>query len=234
MPDWVPETIGQSTAPVWRGRGVHRKEGDPAEIAAEVERLEWLWTTGIPCPAVVDHTPGRLVTRTLPGRSAAAGDWPPGVLPRIVDGLTDVLHALQALPIADCPFDRRLPVSVERAEANAAGGRVDLDDLDEERRGWTLDRLLDESRATRPSIEEPVVSHGDLSLPNVIMDDDGRVTGLVDLGLLGVADRHCDLALAGRSLVFNHGDRYAERLYARFPDVDRERLAFYRLLDEFS
>jgi kanamycin kinase/aminoglycoside 3'-phosphotransferase-2 len=71
-------------------------------------------------------------------------------------------------------------------------------------------------------------------MPNVLFDDDGRVTGLVDLGLLGVADRHFDLALAGRSLLFNRGAGWAERLYARFPDVDPERLAFYRLLDEFA
>ena len=233
MTEWEPETIGQSNARVWRGRGVHRKEGDPDAIAAEAERLAWLAGTGIPCPEIVEHTPGRLVTSTVPGRSAAE-DWPADRLPRLVDGLTEVLRALQALAVAGCPFDRRLAISVAAAEANAAAGLVDLDDLDDERRGWTVDRLLAELRATRPATEEPVVSHGDLSLPNVLFDDDGRVTGLVDLGLLGVADRHCDLALAGRSLLFNWGAGWAERLYARFPDVDSERLAFYRLLDEFA
>jgi kanamycin kinase len=232
--EWNPETIGQSTARVWRGAGVHRKEGDPATIAAEAERLAWLNMTGIPCPEIVEHTPGRLVMTTVPGRSAAAGEWPVEMVPRLIDGLTDVLRALQALPIADCPYDRRLAVTMAEAAANAATGLVDLDDLDGERRGWTIDRLLAELRATRPSTEDLVVAHGDLSMPNVLFDDDGRVTGLVDLGRLGVADRHQDLALAGRSLHVNWGEGYAERLYARFDDVDPARLAFYRLLDEFA
>lgn len=234
MTEWNPETIGQSTSRVWRGAGVHRKEGDPATIAAEAERLVWLGTTGIPCPEIVEHTPGRLVTTTLPGRSAAEGEWPVEMVPRLIDGLTDVVRALQALPPDDCPFDRRLAVTMAEAEARAAAGEVDLDDLDDERRGWTIDRLLAELRATRPSTEDLAVAHGDLSMPNVLFDDRGRVTGLVDLGLLGVADRHQDLALAGRSLHFNWGPGYAERLYARFDGVDPQRLAFYRLLDEFA
>jgi kanamycin kinase len=72
--EWEPETIGQSNARVWRGRGVHRKEGDPEAIAAEADRLVWLAGTGIPCPEIVEHTPGRLVTSTAPaGRRPRTG-----------------------------------------------------------------------------------------------------------------------------------------------------------------
>ena len=107
----------------------------------------------------------------------------------------------------------------------------DLDDLDEERRGWTLDRLVAELLATRPADEDLVVCHGDLTLDNVLFDPDtGRATGLIDAGRLGVADRWMDLALATRSLG-PAADRYLAR-YGIAPDPAK--LAFYRLLDEFG
>ena len=46
-----------------------------------------------------------------------------------------------------------------------------------------------------------VVCHGDACLPNFLADPDSlQVTGMIDVGRLGVADRHLDLALAVRSM----------------------------------
>ena len=82
-----------------------------------------------------------------------------------------------------------------------------------------------------------VVCHGDLCLPNLLVDG-GRFSGFIDLGRLGVADRHADLAL----LVANVGDTFEglaraarERLDAGYPrSVDDDRLAFYLRLDPLT
>jgi aminoglycoside phosphotransferase len=75
----------------------------------------------------------------------------------------------------------------------------------------------------------------------VLLDETGAtVTGLVDLGRLGRADRHTDLALMSRSLADpalnpQFGDEYARAyLQACREPVDPDRLAFHRLLDQFA
>ncbi|HEY7816158.1 MAG TPA: phosphotransferase, partial [Nakamurella sp.] len=89
-----------------------------------------------------------------------------------------------------------------------------------------------------PTTEDPVVCHGDLCLPNVLADaHTGRITGVIDLGRLGVADRHQDLALATRSLGPANPqfgpDAAQVFLTAYGLPVEPALLAFYRLLDEF-
>lgn len=252
---WTPVTVGCSGAAVYRlerhgeagylkiaGPPVHPDSG--FDLAAEAERTAWLAAQGIPAAEILDRDTGPaggwLLTRAVPGRSAA-DPWPAGQLPAVVDALADLARTLHALPAAACPFDRTLAVTLPDARHAAAAGLVDLDDLDERRTGWSADRLLAELAATVPAVEDVVVCHGDLCLPNVLLDPDTlRVTGLIDLGRLGRADRYADLALAARSLAAPVNAQYApglaDRFLARYDPpggVDTRRIAFYQLLDEF-
>ncbi|HEY3501710.1 MAG TPA: aminoglycoside 3'-phosphotransferase [Actinocatenispora sp.] len=212
-----------SGAVVSRRNGVYRKESDdPAhDLVGEGHRLVWLRAHDIPAAEVLDCRPGLLVTAELPGRSAAE-EWPAAARGRIVDGLADVARALHALPVADCPYDRRLAVTVPAALASGSDRR-----------------LRAELAATRPADEDPVVCHGDLCVPNVLFDPDTyELTGVVDVGRLGVADRWVDLAIATRSLTNDLNPQYgpwaADRFLARYGVApDPARIAFYRLLDEF-
>jgi kanamycin kinase len=251
--EWRPVTGGLSGAGVWRLHGspdcfvklappsAHRDTG--FDLRAEAERLAWLGGRGLPVPEVVDvGSDGAmtwLVTTAVPGRSAAQ-TWPREQHTAVVDALADMVRALHALPVESCPFDRSLAVTLPDAHHAAEAGLIELDELDDERAGWTTEQLLAELEATRPAVEELVVCHGDLCLPNVLLDPGTLgVTGLIDLGRLGRADRYSDLALVTRSLVDDLdpelGPGLQQRFLARYgePDVDPARLAFYRLLDEF-
>ena len=148
--------------------------------------------------------------------------------------LADALRGLHALPVAVCPFDQRLASRLQAAQARVEAGRVDADDFDDERLGQSAQQVFAELRATRPDHEDLVVSHGDACLPNLLAVE-GRFSGFIDCGRLGVADRYQDLALAARSLVHNFGDtRWVASLFRSYGVVpDERRLAFYRLLDEF-
>ncbi len=125
-------------------------------------------------------------------------------------------------------------------------GLVDEDDFDDVRRGRTATDLLTELLAStdemaRREAGDLVVCHGDVCLPNVLVDPATYlVTGIIDVGRLGVADTHQDLAPVTRSLeapinpAFGP-DRAAAFLgnHQRADRVDPERIGFYRLLDEF-
>lgn len=233
---WERVTVGRSGAVVTRRDGRYRKESDDPrhDLVGEGERLVWLRAHGIPAAEVIECRPGLLVTAALPGRSAAE-PWPAAARGHVVDGLADLARTLHALPVAECPYDRRLAVTVPAALA----AEVDLADLHADRAGATRDELVAELTATRPAAEEPAVCHGDLCVPNVLFDPDTyELTGVVDAGRLGVADRWVDLAIATRSLTSDLNPQYgrwaADRFLARYGVApDPARIAFYRLLDEF-
>jgi kanamycin kinase/aminoglycoside 3'-phosphotransferase-2 len=244
---WTPVTTGQSGARVWRSEGgspgcylkaVEARTPAADELAGEVERSRWLRAQGLPAPEVLDTggdaTWRWMLTAAVPGRTLA-DPWPAHRRPELVVAVTDALVQLHTLDPAACPFRRDVAVTVPAAAAAVSAGEVDLDDLDDERAGRDAADLLAELIGTLPPSEDLVVCHGDLSAPNVLVDpDDLTLTGLVDLGRLGVADRHQDLALLTRSLGGDDVDLLLST-YARRTGVpaDRDRLAWYRLLDEF-
>jgi len=216
--------------------------------AAEAERLRWLAAQGLPVPAVLDVGARAgtrwLVTAAVAGRPAADATWSAGERLSVIDAVADVARALHALPIAGCPFDRRLAVTIPLARAAVANGTVDLDDIDEARRGYAGEDLLRELDATPPPPEDDlVVCHGDLCLDNVLVDDAGReVVALIDAGRAGVADRWQDLAIVLRNFGGDEGpawgfhSRHAERFAQRYglAAIDEPKRRFYCLLDEFS
>jgi kanamycin kinase/aminoglycoside 3'-phosphotransferase-2 len=214
------------------------------DLVAEAERAAWLRDQGIAVPEVVEvdnDAEGRwLITRSLGGRCAAEV-WPgDDRWRRAVDGVAELVTLLHALPARACPFDRSLAATMPLARRAVAAGLVDLEDVDEQYDGWDAARLLATLEASAPEHErDVVVCHGDLTLSNILLDPDSLVpVGLVDLGRVGRAERDLDLALMTRDLAERDAPsgRQVQRFLSRCGGpcpVDDERLAFYRLLDEF-
>lgn len=208
--------------------------GRVAELEAERARLEWL-APRAPVPRVLDFVllegVGSLLSAALPGRDATRA--PAALWARVVREIARRLRRLHSMEAGACPFDRTLDVALPLAAARAASGLVDETDFDPERRGRSAEELLETLPRQRPGGEDVVVTHGDAGLSNLLFDSD-RFTGFVDCGRCGRADRHQDLALAHRSIARRFGEDLAEDfLEAYGPElVDRERLSYYRLLDE--
>lgn len=240
---WQRQTIGRSGAVVFRLEA----EGYPAlfvkseaaddfaELPGEGLRLRWLAQHGVPAPLVQSQVTAQgrhwLLTSALPGRDlASCADLAPQ---RVVDLAADALRDLHRLPPDGCPFDHRLDRRIDAARTRVDAGAVDETDFDEERRGRRAADLLSELIARRPPVEDLVVAHGDACLPN-LMAQAGRFTGFVDCGRLGRTDRHQDLALACWSIRYNLGEAWIAPFLRRYGvPADPERLAYYRLLDEF-
>lgn len=79
-----------------------------------------------------------------------------------------------------------------------------------------------------PDDDDPVVLHGDFCLPNVLLTGD-VVTGVLDLGRLGIGDRWWDLALGSWSLTYNCGPGHEDAFFAAYGvAADHERIARHR------
>ncbi|HEV2573220.1 MAG TPA: APH(3')-II family aminoglycoside O-phosphotransferase [Beijerinckiaceae bacterium] len=240
---WTAQTIGRSTAAVYRLEA----EGKPtlfvkteltdafSELPDEAMRLRWLTTSGIACPAVLreSHDDARnwLLMQALPGRDLASS--PQLTAQQIVTIAADALRGLHRLDPSTCPFDQRLESRIADAEARMKAGAVDESDFDDERSGWPVSKVFDELVRRRPAREDLVVTHGDACLPN-LMAAAGHFSGFIDCARLGVADRHQDLALTSWSIHYNLGENWVAPFLHRYGmQVDPDLLSFYRLLDEF-
>ncbi|MGW6197972.1 phosphotransferase [Kribbella sp. NPDC055110] len=176
-----------------------------------------------------------LVTSAVPG---VPGDTlSPAAHERAMRSLGVILRELHSL--TDCPFERPLADVIATATDVVRRGAVNPAFLTDEWRQLQPTELLGQVVAERPYIEsvlEPVVCHGDACLPNVFFDPETlEVTGLIDLGRLGIADRYADLALTTIQL---HDEWSADpapflEVYG-VPDPDPRRLHFFRLLDPLT
>lgn len=243
---WEAVTLGYSGTAIFRvtsaaGDARYLKIGEQAtaaEVMAEAARLEWL-AGRVPVPQVlhVSEAEGRafLLTSAVPGHVLCD----PQVtrdLPRLVRLLAEGMRMLHGLDAATCPFDARLDVKVAAAQERVMRGEVDEHDFDDIRHGRTAESLFAELIATRPASEDLVFTHGDYCLPNILIDAErDAITGFIDLGRAGVADRYQDLALAARSLTYNFGGEWVPLLFDTYglDTVDHAKIAYYQLLDEF-
>jgi aminoglycoside phosphotransferase (APT) family kinase protein len=174
-----------------------RREGIEAQAGLEQEWLPRLaphLTLAIPEPLVVGEPDGsypfRWAVHTwLPGEPAAAGR-----LRDPVEAATDLARFILAL--------RR----IDTTGAPPAGRGKLLETRDEQTRKWlaTLDGIVD-SDAVAAAWDEalavpvwygpPLWVHGDLDSRNLLVRQ-GRLSGLVDFGGLGVGDPACDVGAA--------------------------------------
>ena len=175
-----------------------------------------------------------LVTAALPGHNAVSQRWladPRTAVIAIGEGLR-AMH--DALPVTDCPFSWMAQVRIAAAQRAAAAGRLDTSDWAPGHLELGLEGAIAQIQNIPPA-DKLVVCHGDACAPNTLITDNGRWSGHVDLGDLGVADRWADLAIATWSTEWNYGPGWEQVLldaYGIKPDAQRTR--YYRLLWELG
>lgn len=242
---WARSSVGESGAAVYRLSGragapdlflKHDSGAVAGDLIDEMVRLRWL-AQHIPVP-IVTHvlaTPDEtwLVMTALSGETAyQVLEAQPESGSAVVDALADFLRRLHAIPIADCPFTSDHGYRLGLARKRIDAGLVDEDDFDAEREGWTADQVWQAMHSLLPFAPDPVVTHGDFSLDNILIVA-GRVIGCIDVGRAGIADRYQDLAILWNCLGEFGGDLQA-RLIARYglPGLDQDKLVFHLMLDE--
>jgi streptomycin 3"-kinase len=251
--DWKPVTTGESGAMVLHDlvHGRFAKLVTAAyrdDLAAERDRITWLGEAGLPVASVLawraTDDGACLITSAVAGVPADQLDA--AALRRAWPGLAAVARELHDLPTADCPFDRGLALMMPLARTTVAEDRVQTEflpvPLQQVPPAHILGQVEDDlPRRQRQEEDERVVCHGDLCLPNILIDPATmRVVGLIDLGRLGLADPYADLAL----LLANARETWPDEATARAADqefgglygidLDAERQRFYLLLDPLT
>jgi aminoglycoside phosphotransferase len=203
------------------------------DLTDEVARLNWA-AAFTPVPRVLDQgadTGGSwIITGALPGESAVSDRWK-AAPDRAVRALGEGLRALhEALPAQTCPFSWSAADRLNDTHRRAAAHRLEPGRWHEAHQPLGVQRAL-AVLADTPPADHLVVCHGDACAPNTVLLEDGSLSGHVDMGEMGVADRWADLAVATWSTEWNYGPGWDGLLLTAYGvDADPERIAYYRLL----
>jgi aminoglycoside 3'-phosphotransferase II len=230
-----------SGAKVWRlqtkpPRYLKFANGDgAAALRQEAERTRWLAAQGIRVARIIGfHEKAGLaamLTEAIPGFAADTVDGP---AERVLTAVGRGLAQLHALPWRDCPFDERRAVRLARAREAVERGGINPAHFDLRNQGVSPQVLLDRLVAQPIGREDLVVAHGDATLSNLVIDEDGT-TGFIDCGHAGRADRYLDLAVLAADVV-EHLGQDALRTFARAYGLSRwnaAKAAYYADLYEF-
>lgn len=245
--DLEMDTIGKSNAGVYLFENMVLKV---QEISAETEneRVMLRWLNGkINVPDIIEQTVENgcsyILMSKCEGTMSCAESYMTNPVKQ-VELLADALYQLWSISIEDCPCCWSLDKRLECAEKNVVSGNVNIADAQPDT--FSSDGFKDPEELLSWLIvhkpeETAVISHGDFCLPNIFVNDDG-LTGLIDLGKTGTADRWQDIALCYRSLSNNYSGVYDGKKYPGFKDEmlfdalgikpDWELLRYYILLDE--
>lgn len=223
FPEWAGLTIKPVARSGWDNRTFHLGDHlsvrlpSAARYAPQVEKEQnWLphlarnLTMQIPEPiakgAPDDAYPWHWsVYRWLDGQTR---ETPPEDLPGFAADLAAFLQALHRIDASNGPaagdhnFHRGGDLRVYDDEARAAiaalSGRID-----HERASLIWDTALASQWEQRP-----VWVHGDIAIGNLLFDEQGRLSAVIDFGSMGVGDPACDLVAVWTMLKDDSRDRF--------------------------
>lgn len=211
--------------------------------------LKWLQGR-LPVPKIIasekEEGINYLLMSRLKGEMSCAEKYmsKPSLLVKL---LADGLKMLWDVDISDCPrldSPDSLNNSLRLAQFRVENNLCDTENVQPGTYGESgfenPAALLEWLKKNRPK-EDLVFSHGDYCLPNIFLSG-SVISGFIDLGCCGIADRYHDIALCYRSLSNNFSGRYGGKAYENFNadilfdalniEPDWKKIRYYILLDE--
>lgn len=162
----------------------------------------------------------------------------------LISLLAKGLKMLWDIKVSDCLYNNSIDNKLQLAEIRVANNQCSIEDAEPDTYGengfQSPSDLLAWLKENKP-IENPVFSHGDFCLPNIFAENN-EISGFIDLGRSGIADKYQDIALCYRSLKHNLYGKYKSKeniwydvdlLFDELGIVpDWDRINYYILLDE--
>ena len=153
---------------------------------------------------------------------------------KIVRLYAESTRLFQAIDISDCPFNSNTDFRLAELEylLNNNLADVDCSNWEEDTPFKDPHELYSNLTINKPK-EELVFSHGDLGDSNILVKND-KISGFIDLGRSGKADKWYDIAFCVRSIRSDVGEEKYVKLFFDLLDIepDLEKIKYYILLDE--
>ena len=211
---------------------------DPFAVLSEVDRLEWI-DRRLPCPKVLASAQlpagGHAVVLSLPPGTRASTSEHVMRAQRTVEYLAQALRFVHEIPIDNCPFSARLELRLRSIKRRITIDQYDPGTFTPPYNRYPISRLFEILQESRPTEGDDVFTHGSFGLDAALLDQTG-VSGVVDWGQAGVADRYVDLAAAVRSIARTLGPEQIPLFFRCYglEHPDPLKLDFYALLAEFE
>lgn len=149
-----------------------------------------------------------LVTRSAVGEDLTHAAVAPE---RLCELLAEALHRIHRHPVEGFPVSTRLQRYLDSAGGDSTGGFYDESVLMDRWRIASRGEAWAIMQASRSSLRQDTLIHGDACLPNVIFHE-GRFSAFIDFNMAGAGDRHIDLYWVLWSLQYNlKTEQYADR-----------------------
>ena len=244
---YVIDDVGRSQAQVLMfDDRVLKIEKDCNSSANEANMMRWLQGK-LPVPEIIASTceggMRYLLMSRIPGHYLCSAN----VLDdqdRLAELVAEGLRRMWTVDIVTCPTNRSLDAKFMEIDAGIRSGAITMDSARQEDtygpQGFASPAALFDWLVKHRPAEELVLSHGDYCLPNIFCNDQG-LTGYIDLGYAGVADKWVDIEMVLWSTWANSTGRFGRKkrdfdrkhlFNALGMQPDEEKLRYYSLLSE--
>ncbi len=245
---FVKDTEGMSPARVYQliGRNetlylkasASQYHGTTYDVEREKDMLLWLQGK-LPVPEVVHfeqhENTNYLLMRAARGEPGYAYYEKQRDSEKMIRIYCEGIQRFQAVSISDCPFASNIDTRLSELDYLLKNNLADIDT-----ENWEEDTPFDNPQAlyaflkAHQPAEELVFSHGDFGDSNIFIAHD-QISGVIDLGRSGKADKWYDIAFCVRSIQNDLGNQ-PEHLDLFFNllgiEPDWEKIRYFILLDE--
>ena len=218
-----------------RDGGMFLKRGALGSLKKEAQLTRYFHSLGLGAEVLMYENDGYdwLLTRRVAGEDCTHRTSDPK---RLALRMGEELRLLHSLPALGCPVTDRCTDYLKTVEEGYKLGRIDLSFAEDAGIKDAQDaiKLVREGACL---FKSTALIHGDFCLPNIMMDENMRLTGYIDLGAAGIGDPHIDLFWGCWTLKFNLGtNRYRDLFldaYGR-EAVDRDMLKIIGCAEVFG
>lgn len=161
---------------------------------------------------------------------------------QVIQKYASLIRQFHEIDPSGLPHNHSLEQKIKQVEQSIKDKTINPSHFEKEFKGWSIDAVYQKLLEYLPTQEDLVLCHGDVCMPNIMMNG-LELVGYIDIVGIGVCDRYLDIAIGLRSLRYNleaYGYRFDDDVIELFIkeygicELDKDKVYLYILLDELT